>query len=189
MLKRLGAFILDILEVIVFSAAIFLFVYYLIMQPHKIDGPSMLPNLLNREYIFTDKVSYRFNEPARGDIIVFAPPVSAAQRDGKDYIKRIIGLPGEEVSLQDGDVFINGTKLTETYIPTEVVTSGGGFLADGQSIQIPEGHYFVLGDNREFSSDSRAWGFITKDAITGKAWVIYWPLDKFGRIPHAQYSK
>lgn len=188
MLQRLGALVLDILEVVVFSAAIFLFVYYLVLQPHKIDGPSMLPTLHDRDYIFTDKLTYRFKEPKRGDIIVFQPPEAAAHRSSKDFIKRIIGLPGEEVKVDADHVYINGNLLEETYLPFETKTFGSGFLEDGQTITVPPNSFFVMGDNREYSSDSRSWGFVTKGSITGKAWVHYWPLDKFGTLPVASYT-
>src|SRR3989337_1808456 len=97
-IKRLGAFFLDVLEVIVFAVAIFLFLYLLVLQPHKIKGASMEPNFPNGEYLLTDKVTYRFREPERGDVIVFEAPGT----NGEEFIKRIIGLPGEQISLHNG---------------------------------------------------------------------------------------
>lgn len=168
--KRLGAFFLDIIEVVVFAVAIFLFVYLLIMQPHKIKGASMHPNFPDGEYLLTDKVSYRFGEPNRGDVIVFKAPTG----NDEEFIKRIIALPGDQVSIKNSRISINGTPLEETYIAGNVVTSGGGFLEEGATVSVPQGEYFVLGDNRTHSSDSRAWGFIEKKKITGRAWIVYW---------------
>ena len=107
LLKRLWAFFLDIVEVVVFAIAIFLFVYLLILQPHKIKGASMEPNYHSGEYLLTEKVSYRFNEPERGDIVVFEAPT----KNSEEFIKRIVGLPGESISIVDSTFFVNGKKL------------------------------------------------------------------------------
>ncbi|MFZ5933043.1 MAG: signal peptidase I [Patescibacteria group bacterium] len=184
LLKRLGAFFLDIIEVIVFAVAIFLFVYLLILQPHKIKGASMDPNFPDGEYLLTDKVSYRFGEPKRGDVIVFKAPTN----DGEEFIKRIIGLPSETVKLENSKIYINGKALEEPYIKSGVFTSGGSFLAEGKSVTVPEDEYLVLGDNRPHSSDSRAWGFVPKKKITGRAWLIYWPPKKAGLVAKAKYN-
>lgn len=184
MFRRLGAFFLDILEVIVFAVAIFLFIYLLILQPHKIKGASMHPNFPDGEYLLTDKVSYRFGEPKRGDVIVFKAPTG----NGDEFIKRIIGLPGEKVSVKNGKVYINENALEEKYLDASVLTSAGYFLQEDQSATVPEGEYFVLGDNRPHSSDSRAWGFIAKKKITGRAWLIYWPLKSAGVVKKIDYN-
>jgi signal peptidase I len=184
MLRRLGAFFLDILEVIVFAIAIFLFIYLLVLQPHKIKGDSMQPNFPDGEYLLTDKVSYRFGEPERGDVVVFEPPGS----DGEEYIKRIIGLPGEEVSVREGKVYIDGAMLSESYISETLRTSGGGFLNDNATAIVPNDNYFVLGDNRIASSDSRMWGFVNIDRITGRAWIVYWPPPDVGLIEEVTYG-
>jgi len=184
MLRRLGSFFLDILQVVVFAVAIFLFVYLLVMQPHKIKGNSMEPNYHNAQYLLTDKVSYRFGEPQRGDVVVFkAPP------DDKDeFIKRIIGLPGDEVALKQGNFYINGQLLGESYLPASQITLGGQFLQEGATIKVAENSYFVVGDNRDHSFDSRAWGVITKSKITGRAWFLYWPPDSVGVIRKTNYN-
>src|SRR3989344_7510790 len=106
--RRLGAFFLDILEVVVFAVAIFLFLYLLVLQPHKIKGQSMEPNFADGEYLLTDKVTYRFSEPKRGDVVVFEAPGT----NNEEFIKRIIGLPGEQISLKDGKVAINNQVLS-----------------------------------------------------------------------------
>jgi signal peptidase I len=183
-LKRLGAFFLDILEVIVFAIAFFLFLYLLVFQPHKIKGSSMDPNFKDAEYLLTDKVTYRFNEPKRGDVIVFKAP----GLEGEEFIKRIIGLPGEEISLSQSVIYINGKPLTEGYIGSDKYTGPGAFLDENNTIKIPEDNYFVLGDNRPHSSDSRSWGFVPKKDISGKAWFIYWPIDKMGTVAGINYN-
>jgi signal peptidase I len=183
MFKRLGSFFLDVSEVIVFAIGIFFFVYLLIMRPHKIEGESMMPNYLNAEYLLTEKVTYYMNKPQRGDVVVLRPPLTVSE--GDEFIKRIIGLPGETIRISDGHVYINGKELDESYIPSDFRTSGGYFLVNDVSYNIPEGKYFVMGDNREHSSNSRYWGPVPlnlspngdKEGINGRAWVIYWSSD------------
>lgn len=171
---------MDILEVIVLAVGVFLIVYLLILRPHKIKGQSMHPNFPDGEYLLTEKVTYYSKDPQRGDVVVFKPPIS-----DDEFIKRVIALPGETVSVSNGKVYVNGQELKEDYI--KVYTSGGGFLNDGQEYTVPEGNYFVMGDNRPHSSDSRSWGPITKKSMSGKAWVIYFPFDLAGKIPAPIY--
>jgi signal peptidase I len=185
MFKRLGAFFLDILEVIVFAIAIFLFLYLLVFQPHKIKGASMDPNFQDGEFLLTDKVTYRFRAPKRGDVIVFKAPLA----EGEEYIKRIIGLPGETVLVKNNKIYINGKVIDEIYIGPNVVTDGNAFLAEGATTTVPADSYFVLGDNRSHSSDSRAWGFVPKKDINGRAWLIYWPIKKAGVVPAFSYNQ
>ena len=183
MLRRLGAFFLDILEVVVFAIAIFLFIYLLVLQPHKIKGDSMQPNYPDGEFLLTDKVTYRFKKPERGDVIVFDAPGSQSE----EYIKRIIGLPGEKVNISDGSVFVNGIKLQEDYLNKTLITSPGSFALEGKEIMVPTDNFFVLGDNRIASSDSRTWGFVGKEKINGRAWVVYWPPENVGIVKGVEY--
>lgn len=184
MFKRLGAFFLDTLEVIVFAVGIFFFVYLLIMRPHKIKGQSMMPNFPDGEYLLTEKVTYYLNPPARGDVVVLAPPPSVSTTD--EFIKRIIGLPGETVMVKNGKVYINDKILKEPYLADTLFTTDGSFLTDSREYKVPDGQYFVMGDNRANSSDSRYWGPITKSEITGRAWIVYWP--PTGVVPKPSYS-
>jgi signal peptidase I len=184
MIKRLGAFFLDVLEVIVFAVGIFFFIYLLIMRPHKISGQSMMPNFQDAEFLLTEKVSYYTRGPNRGDVVVFMPPVS----DTDEFIKRVVGLPGERIMIKDGRIYINERLLQESYIGSGVVTSGGPFLGDNKEYFIPDGQYFVLGDNRPNSSDSRYWGPITKKMITGRAWIAYWPVNIMGVVQKPSYN-
>jgi len=177
-IKRLASFILEILQLVVFAISIFLFLYLLILQPHKIKGSSMEPNFQDAEYLLTDKISYRFNNPQRGDVIVFKAPPDFSD----EFIKRIIALPGEKITLKNGFVYINGNRLEEDYLPSETHTNPSSFLTEGKTVQVPENSYLVFGDNRDHSYDSRSFGPINFDKITGKAWVIYWPPTKAGKI-------
>jgi signal peptidase I len=143
----------------------------------------MYPNFHDKEFLLTDKISYRSNSPQRGDVIVFhAPPPYDS-----DFIKRIIGLPGDIVMIKDGIVYINGQKLNEEYIPKSFVTSEKAFLREGIPYPVPSDFYFVMGDNRSYSSDSREWGPINKSSIVGKAWLRYWPINEIGFIKHENY--
>ncbi len=176
--------VLDALEPVVLAFAIFMMIYLFLFQPHRVDGSSMYPNFHNQEYILTDKISYKRGSPQRGDVIVFhAPPPNNA-----DFIKRIIGMPGETIMVQGGFVYINGRQLPEVYLPTSLQTVQKSFLREGVPYPIPPGYYMTFGDNRNFSSDSREWGPVSEKAIVGKAWVRYWPPSVVGLIPHAKYA-
>lgn len=187
---------MDISEVIVFAIGIFFFVYLLIMRPHKIDGESMMPNYLNAEYLLTEKVTYYLNKPQRGDVVVLKPPSFVS--DGNEFIKRIIGLPGDRLKVFGGHVYINDKLLNEPYIASDVVTAGGTFLAENTDFTVPSSQYFLMGDNREHSSDSRYWGPVPlnlspnseNEGINGRAWLIYWPLPQVGvtKIPAYTYG-
>ncbi|MBI4129725.1 signal peptidase I [Candidatus Roizmanbacteria bacterium] len=183
MLKQGFAFFFDILQTIVLAAAIFVVIYLFAAQPHMVRGASMESSFHSGDYILTEKVSYRFRLPQRGEVIVFKAP----NRPKDDYIKRVIGLPGETVRISGGVVFINDKVLTETYEPESNRTSGGRFLPEDQIFTVPDNSYFVLGDNRSHSSDSREFGPIEKDSIIGQAVFRYWPLQKFGLIPLPSY--
>jgi signal peptidase I len=178
LLRRIGSFILETLQVIVFAVSIFLFLYLLVLQPHKIKGASMEPNFQDSEYLLTDKITYRFEQPKRGDVIVFKAPPDFHD----EYIKRIIGLPGDQILISKGKIYINGNLLDETYLPPEFQVTAGKAVPEGTTITVPANTYLVMGDNRDHSFDSRSFGPINKDKITGKAWVVYWPVSKLGKI-------
>ncbi len=180
--RNLWLFFLDFLETIVVSLAIFALVYLFLFQPHQVDGRSMEPNFHNGEYILTDKVSYRLHEPKRGDVVVFHSP----QDERIDFIKRIIGVPGDEIKISDGHVFLNGTQLKEDYINDPGQVLSGRYIREGASVNIPDGQYMVMGDNRLHSSDSREWGLVTRAGIVGRAFFRYWPVSEFGVVPTAE---
>lgn len=175
--------VIDFFQTLVVFAAIGTAVYWLVAQPHKVSGSSMFPNFKNGDYIITDKVSYRFSEPRRGDIVVFKNPRDETQ----DFIKRIIGIPGDHVKVSGGKIFLNETELTEPYLADTIFTNPGSFLQEDQEITVEPGHYITIGDNRPASSDSREWGFITRGEIIGKVFFRYWPATEIGIYP-AAYS-
>lgn len=177
-LRKGSVAVIEALQPVVMAFAIFMMVYLFLFQPHKVDGSSMFPNFHDREFILTDKVTYRRSEPKRGDVVVFhAPPPYDS-----DFIKRIIGLGGETIMVKGGYVYINQEKLTEPYLPDTYITTEKSFLREGVPYTIPEGYYIVFGDNRNNSSDSREWGPVARSSIVGRAWVRYWPFDKAGVI-------
>jgi signal peptidase I len=141
-----------------------------------IEGFSMLPTLQEGEYVIIDKLSYYLNEPERGDVIVLHFPNDRS----RDFIKRVIGVPGDHIAISDGVVTINGVPLSEPYINAEPAYDG--------TWDVPDGQYFVLGDNRNNSSDSHNWSFLPRDDIVGKAWLIYWGPENWGLIPHVEHQ-
>lgn len=180
--------VVDLIEALVIGVSIFLVVYLFLMQPHQVSGHSMDPNLNNSDYLLTDKVSYRFNDPQRGDIVVFHAPEAAncVAGTGCDYIKRVIGLPQEEIEVKDNAIYINGVELEEPYLPTGTLTHPGDFTRD-RAVTLGPREYFVVGDNRGQSSDSRVWGPILPEMIVGRAFFRYLPVQEMGVIPHASY--
>lgn len=188
-LRSIGSFFLDIIETVVIALSIFLVVYLFLLQPHQVNGESMVPNFQNKEYLLTDKISYKVGKPQRGDVVVFHSPPAAncAVGTGCDFIKRVLGLPGDRVEVKENGVWVNGVKLTEPYIPSNFETLPGAFTK-GKVISLGPDEYFVSGDNRPYSSDSRAWGPITSEEIVGKAFFRYWPFNKAGWIPKVTYS-
>lgn len=180
-------FFLDIVETIVVALAIFVLIYLFLVQPHQITGNSMLPNFFDGEFLLTDKISYRFTEPQRGDVVIFhAPPGAKCPQELQcDFVKRIVGLPGEMVTIRGQQVFINSSLLEEHYLsPEERV---GLANASFQEFVVANDAYFVLGDNRNHSSDSRAWGMVPSTNIVGRAWLRYWPPQRLGFIAEAKY--
>lgn len=135
----------------------------------------MFPTFKDKEYIFTNLIGLRFGELEKGEVIVFKSPIDA----DKDFIKRVIGTPGDSISLQDGFVYVNEQKLDESeYLRPEVRTYGGSFLNEGESVTVPEGHVFMMGDNRPYSSDSREWGFLENGSVIGQSFFVYWPVSQ-----------
>ena len=142
-------------------------------QPVKVEGTSMLPELVDQERIFVNKFVYRIDGIERGDIVVFWYPLDQT----KSYIKRVVGLPGDIVTVQDGSVLVNGQALDEEYVPAN--------FFDHRSynpVYVDPDHYYVLGDNRNQSNDSRMWGLVPQQNIYGKAVFRYWPVNKMGSI-------
>jgi signal peptidase I len=162
---------------LVFAVLIATVIVVFIVQPVKVEGTSMLPRLHDGERIFVNKlIYYGLPRLERGDIVVFWYPDDPA----KSYIKRIIGLPGETVEVRDGHIFINGKELNEPYIDPQLNLS----MANLQSTFVKKHYYFVMGDNRDHSSDSRYWGLVPEKYIYGKALLRYWPVADLSIISH-----
>ncbi len=153
-----------------------LFIFWIVNTAtgrYRVQGHSMMPTLHEGEYLIINKLSYYLAEPQRGDIIVLHFP-----RDrSREYIKRIIGVPGDHIEVVDGQVKVNGTILEEPYI-------NGAATYRHSSWTVPDGQYFVMGDNRNNSSDSRTWSFLPRSDIVGRAWLIYWGVEDWGLVPH-----
>lgn len=173
--SKFGSNIIELIEFIAIIGAIFVVVRYFVAEPHKVFGSSMVPNFHNGDFIITNKISLRLGEPQRGEVIILQNPRDPNQV----FIKRIIAFPGERLKITDGKVYINDQPVEEPYLPTGTLTRGGSFSSESEEILIPNDQYFVMGDNRNGSSDSREWGPITKDKIIGQAWLRYWPPEKF----------
>lgn len=158
---------------LVLSVLLAFIVIVFLYQPVQVEGTSMMPLLSNHERIFINKFVYRFEPIRRGDIVVFRYPLDMS----KSYIKRVVGLPGEWISIREGRVFVSGKPLIEPYVPP-------GYL-DRQTYQpvyVEPNHYYVLGDHRESSNDSRVWGTVDRNDIYGKAVFVYWPFSQLGSL-------
>jgi signal peptidase I len=161
----------DLLFSVVLAVIVILFLY----QPVKVEGTSMMPTLDDQERIFINKFVYRFHfeKIDRGDTVVFWFPGDPS----KSYIKRVIGMPGDRVEVRDGSVVVNGTPLEEDYVPQEYRDQ-----SEMRPTTVGTDEYFVLGDHRSSSNDSRTWGMVPRRYIYGKAVFIYWPLEKMGLL-------
>jgi signal peptidase I len=166
--KLLGV-LFDILETLLLSVVLF-FLINAVSARIKIDGSSMEPNLHHGEFVIVSKINYRFGEPERGDVVVFDFPRNITQ----EYIKRVIGLPGEHILIEDGIVYVNDIMLSEPYLTMEPQYEG--------EWDVPENTLFVLGDNRNNSSDSHTWGMVPLNNVIGEALVVYWPPSSWGLI-------
>ncbi|HHU86985.1 MAG: signal peptidase I [Pelotomaculaceae bacterium] len=162
----------EIIESVAIAVILAVVIRLFILEPFYIPSGSMEPNLKENDRIIVSKLNYHFQEPERGDIVVFKYP-----RDPKrNFVKRLIASGGETVALKDSRLYINGEVVPENYLP------GGLRFADFGPVKVPEGHYLMLGDNRNNSDDSRVWGFLSEDLIIGEAVVIYWPPDRIGTM-------
>lgn len=184
--RSAGEFFIEIVKVIVISLAIIIPVRYFLIQPFYVKGASMEPNFYDHEYLIINEIGYRFEKPQRGEIVVFRYP-----RDPRQYfIKRVIGLPGETVKIKDGKVFIYNNENPqgiaideELYLPEETRTSGN------KEVQLGQDEYYLLGDNREYSLDSRNFGPVPARLIIGKVWLRGWPFDRITVFSPPAYNE
>ena len=174
----LGSHFIDFIQTLVVFGAIFALLYLFVAQFHKVSGQSMFPTMHDGDYLITEKISLRLGEPKRGQIIVSKNPKDESQ----DFIKRILALPGDTIKVEKNSVFVNGIKLEESYLPPGVITEAKQFLTEGVTVKASANQYFILGDNRSHSSDSRDWGPITKEQIVGKAFFRNWPPSSIGSL-------
>jgi signal peptidase I len=173
---RWRVFLRELVETVLLAVVLFL-VINLLTARVRVDGPSMEPSYFHNNRVVVSKVSYLLGDIERGDVIVFPAPPNPEE----DYIKRVIGLPGDQISVQNGVVFINGEALVEPYISAPPINNM-------RAIPVPEGSVFVMGDNRNVSSDSRSWGALPIEDIIGKAVFVYWPFDEIGVVEHYEFT-
>jgi len=183
-IKKFLSFFLEIVKIAVIALIIVLPIRYFLFQPFIVSGASMAPNFATGDYLIIDEISYRFSSPKRGDVVVFDADFISGY-EGQRFIKRVIGLPGETVNIANGEVQIikdgQTTVLTEGYLPKDLKTYGD------KNITLQANEYFVLGDNREYSYDSRMWGVVTRDNIVGKAFLRILPITSLSEIPSPVY--
>lgn len=179
-MRKILAGFLDVIEFFVSTSAVAILIYLLVTQPHQVNGKSMDPNFHHGEFLLTDKLSYRFRDPERGEVVVFSAPPSAHCPVGIncDFIKRVVALPGERIKISDNRIYIDGKLLSEPYQASQITAPGereSSYLKDGVEQVVPDDSYIVLGDNRVASSDSRDWGPVNKAKIVGRVMIRYWP--------------
>ncbi|MBU0646841.1 signal peptidase I [Patescibacteria group bacterium] len=186
MIKNFFIFIFDFIKVVLISLAIIIPIRYFLIQPFYVRGASMEPNFYDSEYLIIDEISYRFHEPKRGDIIVFKYP-----RNPQEYfIKRVVGLPNEKIQVKDGEIHIFnkehplGIKIDEPYLANGVKTNG----TDDDIISLSNDEYYVFGDNRNFSKDSRSFGPVNKSFVVGRVLLRGWPFDRVNLFSTQQYG-
>ena len=186
MLKNFFSFVFELIKIVVISLVIIIPIRYFLIQPFYVKGASMEPNFHDHEYLIIDEISYRFKDPGRGDIIVFRYPVNPQEY----FIKRIVALPGEKVQIKEGQVTIydnvslDGKVLDESYLSDEIKT----YSLSDKIVNLGEGEYFVLGDNRNSSKDSRSFGNVNESFIIGKVLLRGWPFDRINLFPAPEYE-
>lgn len=174
--KKLGLFLFESFKVIVISLLIIVPIRYFLVQPFIVKGASMEPNFHDREYLIINEIEYRLGNPARGEVVILKDPLNPQIY----FIKRVIGLPGEKIEIKKGRVYINDQELAETYIEDFGVDTF-------DSVQLSENQYYVMGDNRTNSFDSRRFGPVDRKSIIGKAWFRGWPWDKISTFHLPKY--
>jgi len=185
----LGKFLLEFIQSIVLALSVFVLIYLFVAQPNEVKGSSMVPNFLDKEYLLTEKISYQFKgDPQRGDVVIFKAPASeSCSAEGCEYIKRVIGTPGDRVMVKNGRVYLNGELLDQSFLPKGVITEAGSYCQEGVEVVVPEGQYLCFGDNRPNSRDGREFGPISRNLIVGKAFLKYWPISSVGIIPKVSF--
>lgn len=183
-MQKIFSFLWEIIKIIIIALVIVIPIRYFLFQPFLVSGQSMEPNFENNNYLIVDEISYRLRQPQRGEVIVFNYPNDTSKR----FIKRVIGLPGETVEIKDGEVIIydknNKPEVLDelSYLPKYLETSGN------LKVTLGVDEYFVLGDNRPASADSRSWGILPRKDIIGRVYVRIWPLKSLAKIATPLYN-
>jgi signal peptidase I len=164
-MKQFFLSLLEIFEILVIALVSIYLTYTFIAQPFRVEGSSMEPNFSSGDYLVVDEISYRFKNPSRGEVVVLRNPT----KDSEFFIKRIVGLPGEEVVIRGNKVSIDGELINESYLPENLALKGDYVF------QLSDDQYFVMGDNRLQSYDSRSWGPLSRDGIVGVVRIRFWP--------------
>ena len=172
-----SSFLRELAEVVLLAVILYIGISFAVQTVH-VEGLSMFATLDDNDYLIANKIDYRLHAPQRGDIIILRPP----NNNSTDFIKRVIALPGERLLIRDGVVYINGHRLIEPYLPEAWVVFANWPVNNPNGMVIPTNEYFVMGDNRNKSQDSRYFGPIGRDRIDGRAWFRIWPLNHFGDI-------
>ena len=173
-LKKIYNFLINTVQTLLLVFAFFLVIYVFLFRPFQVSGKSMYPTFFDKQYILTSIIALRFANPEIGEVVVFKAPNDPE----KDFIKRVIGTPKDTVLIKNGDVYVNGKLLDQSaYLKPSVKTYGGSFLRENEITSVPKDSYFVMGDNRAGSSDSREWGFVPIKSMIGKSFFVYWPLN------------
>jgi len=181
-MKRFLLFIWDISKIVIIALLIVVPIRYFVFQPFFVRGQSMEPNFYHSDYLIVDEISYQFRAPQRGEVIVFKYPGDLSQR----YIKRIVGLPGETIKVQDGQVFIYQDGVAQSLNENDYLFQSTQTLGDIQ-ITLAKNEYFVLGDNRSLSADSRRWGALPEKNIIGRVFLRAWPFAALAKIEAPSY--
>jgi signal peptidase I len=181
-MKNFLSFILDVIKIVVIALVIVLPIRYFLFQPFLVSGSSMEPNFHDADYLIIDEISYRFRVPNRGEVIVFHYPLAPSER----FIKRIIGLPGDTLTVQDNQIDIETSAGAKQVLNESSYFKIPPSLNDF-SISLGANQYFVMGDNRNFSFDSRSWGPVPKENIIGRVWLKLWPFSQVNVIPLPNY--
>lgn len=184
---QLGCLI-EIVETLALTLIIFVVIQNFIAQPYKVQQSSMERTLMQEQYVLVDKLTPRFDAYKRGDIVVFTPPEDWVGADHTPFIKRVIGIGGDTVEIHDGGVYINDERLDEPYIYKESDGSVQTTDASQERWVIPDGDLFLMGDHRQDSADSRAFGPVPVNQVIGRAWLRYWPFDTFGVLATPTYA-
>ncbi len=186
MLRNFFSFVFELVKVVVISLAIIIPIRYFLIQPFYVKGASMEPNFYDHEYLIIDEITYRFRSPARGDIIVFRYPLNPQEY----FIKRVVGLPGEKIQIKNGDVKIYNSQYPEGVILDEsyLIKNTKTYSLNEEIIILDDDEYFVLGDNRNSSKDSRSFGPIKKSFLSGRVLFRGWPFDRISLFEAPEYQ-